>query len=202
MRLEAKNLSFSYGSGSRMILNRLSLTVESGELVGLSAPSGFGKTTCCRILAGYEKPEGGQVLLDGRPLETYRGRMPVQMIWQHPEHSVNPRWKMKKILNEGGTLGPDLIKRLGIREEWLERYPAELSGGELQRFCIARALGKGTEILLADEITTMLDMVTQSIIWHVLLEEAKERKLGMLVVSHSESLLKRVCTRVIAMEQL
>lgn len=199
MRLEAENLSFSYENRGRRILNRLSLSVESGERVGLSAPSGFGKTTCCRILAGYERPDSGQVLVDGRPLSEYRGRLPVQMIWQHPEQSVNPRWKMRKVLAEGGALSPDLIRRLGIREEWLDRYPSELSGGELQRFCIARALGKETGILLADEITTMLDMVTQSIIWHVLLEEAKKRDLGILVVSHSESLLRQVCTRVITM---
>ena len=199
MRLEAENLSFSYENRGRRILNRLSLSVESGERVGLSAPSGFGKTTCCRILAGYERPDSGHVLVDGRPLSEYRGRLPVQMIWQHPEQSVNPRWKMRKVLAEGGALSPDLIRRLGIREEWLDRYPSELSGGELQRFCIARALGKGTGILLADEITTMLDMVTQSIIWHVLLEEAKKRDLGILVVSHSEGLLRQVCTRVITM---
>ncbi len=77
------------------------------------------------------------------------------------------------------------------------RFPAELSGGEQQRFCIARALGKGTRILLADEISTMLDLITQSQIWNFLLEEAKRRDLGMVVVSHSDDLLERVCTRIV-----
>lgn len=201
MRLEARDISFRYETGSRQILSHVSISIESGERVGLMAPSGFGKTTLCKILAGYETPLKGEVLVDGRPLETFRGRLPVQMIWQHPEQSVNPRWKMKKVLKEGGNLDAGLVKRLGIREEWLERYPSELSGGELQRFCIARALGEGTQILLADEITTMLDMVTQSVVWHVILEEAKKRKIGLLAVSHGASLLKQICTRQITLEE-
>lgn len=77
----------------------------------------------------------------------------------------------------------------------MDRYPGELSGGELQRFCIARALGEGTEFLLADEISTMLDLITQSQIWNFLLEEVKRREIGLLVVSHSEALLDRICNR-------
>ena len=70
MILEARDISFRYDNGNRRILNRVSLRLESGERVGLSAPSGFGKTTFCKILAGYERPESGQVLLDHRPLES------------------------------------------------------------------------------------------------------------------------------------
>lgn len=195
MKLEAKDISFRYDTGSRQILNRVSISVESGERVGIAAPSGFGKTTFCKILAGYEKPDSGKILLDGTELANFRGRLPVQMIWQHPEQSVNPRWKMARVLKEGGRISSELLDKLGIRQEWLERFPSELSGGELQRFCIARALGEGTKILLADEITTMLDMVTQSAIWHALIEETEKRGIGMLVVSHSDSLTDRVCTR-------
>lgn len=124
------------------------------------------------------------------------------MIWQHPEQSVNPRWKMARVLREGGQINPELLEKLGIRKAWMDRFPSELSGGELQRFCIARALGEGTKILLADEITTMLDMVTQSIIWHVLVEETGKRGIGMLIVSHSESLTDRVCTRKIRLDTM
>ena len=92
--------------------------------------------------------------------------------------------------------------RLGIREEWLDRFPSELSGGELQRFCIARALAANPRYLLADEITAMFDAVTQSQIWQALLQEAKERELGIVIVSHSESLLKRICTRRIDLKAL
>ena len=187
MKLKAKDISFRYDTGSRQILNRVSLEIGSGERVGITAPSGFGKTTFCKILSGYEKPDSGQVMLDGKPLEEYKRRLPVQMIWQHPEQSVNPRWKMGRVLREGGQINPEILEKLGIRKAWMDRFPSELSGGELQRFCIARALGEGTKILLADEITTMLDMVTQSIIWHVLVEETGKRGIGMLIVSHSDN---------------
>lgn len=77
----------------------------------------------------------------------------------------------------------------------MNRYPQELSGGELQRFCIARALGKGTRFLIADEISTMLDLITQSQIWNFLLKEVEERQIGLVVVSHSEPLLERIGVR-------
>lgn len=195
MKLEAENISFHYNSKRAQIVQNVSLVIEAGERIGLTAPSGFGKTTLCKILAGYEKPDSGRVLLDGRPLEQYRNRCPVQLIWQHPEQSVDPEWKMKKVLWQGQVEDAALLKRLGIEESWLDRFPSELSGGELQRFCIARALGANTKILLADEITTMMDLVTQSEIWNVLLEETARRNIGMLVVSHSEGLLRQVCTR-------
>ncbi|MCI8658778.1 MAG: ATP-binding cassette domain-containing protein [Lachnospiraceae bacterium] len=197
MKLEAKHLSFRYDNGNRRILNNVSLSLESGDRLGLMAPSGFGKTTCCKILAGYEKPDNGQVLLDGKPLSSYKGYCPVQMIWQHPELSVNPRLKMREVLREGMQVEQRIVDGLGIEKRWLSRYPGELSGGELQRFCIARALGEGTKILLADEISTMLDLITQSQIWGFLLEEVKKRRMGLLVVSHSEALLDKICNRKI-----
>lgn len=201
MKLEANELSFRYQKGSRQILNHFSMTLESGERLGFAAPSGFGKTTLCKILAGYEKPDSGQVLIDRVPVQEIKGYCPVQMIWQHPELSVNPRWKMKRVLEEGGPVPERIMDGLGIERDWLNRYPSELSGGELQRFCIARALGEKTRFLLADEITTMLDLITQSQIWHFLLEEIKGREIGLLVVSHSGPLLDRICTRKVDMDQ-
>lgn len=198
MELCAENISFRYDIGSAEILNQASFRLSGGERVGLSAPSGFGKTTFCRILAGYEEPDSGQVLLDGKPLSDWNGKwLPVQLLWQHPEQAVNPRRKLKHM-----NLEEELLARLNIRPEWLERYPQELSGGELQRFCIARALGAGTELLLADEITAMLDLVTEKEIWRVILEEAEKRQLGLLIVSHSERLLSRLCTRKLGAEAL
>ncbi len=195
MRLEAKNISFQYDNGNKQILYNLTMYMNGGERLGLIAPSGFGKTTCCKILAGYEKPDKGEVLLDGKPLSFYKGYCPVQMVWQHPENSVNPRLKLKEVLKEGDGVEDRVIEGLGIEPEWLNRYPSEVSGGELQRFCIARALGGGTRFLLADEISTMLDLITQSQIWNFLISEVERRKIGLLVVSHSQDLLERVCTR-------
>ena len=201
MILEARNISFRYGEKSREILKDFSLKAESTERVGLVAPSGYGKTTLCKILSGYEKPDSGQVLLDGKPLDFYGSYCPVQLIWQHPEQAINPRLRMRSVLEEGDNVSPDLIKRLGIEADWMNRFPAELSGGEMQRFCIARALGQRTQFLLADEISTMLDLITQSQIWHFLMDETEKRKIGMIVVSHSQELLEKVCTRIVDLQK-
>ena len=200
MILEAKNLSFRYEESGRKILDQFSLQVDSSERVGILAPSGFGKTTLCKILAGYEEPETGTVLMDGKSLYSYKGYCPVQMIWQHPEQAVNPRLRMRNVFKEGDQVETELIKKLGIEPDWMNRFPTELSGGELQRFCIARALGKRTRFLLADEISTMLDLITQSQIWHFLMEETQRRGIGMIVVSHSPELVEKVCTRVVELK--
>ena len=196
MILEAKNISFKYGKNERKILEGFSLSVESHERVGIIAPSGFGKTTFCKILSGYEKAESGEILLDGIPLSSYKGYCPVQMIWQHPEQAVNPRLKMRDILAEGDNIEERIIIELGIENDWMNRYPSELSGGELQRFCIARALGKRTKFILADEISTMLDLITQSQLWSFLIKEVKEREIGLVAVSHSMPLLENICIRL------
>ncbi len=203
MRLEARDISFKYGEGTRQILNHVTLTVEAGEKVGIMAPSGYGKTTLCKILAGYEKPDQGEVLLDGTPIRAFRGYSPVQMVWQHPELSVNPKRRLRTVTAEGDWSFEDTGERarieaeLGIRDEWKERFPVEVSGGELQRFCIARALGRRTKLLIADEMTTMLDLITQGQIWDFVLKELKRRDIGMIAVSHSPELLEKVCDRVV-----
>lgn len=201
MILEAKNIFFRYGENGREILKDFSLKADSSERVGLAAPSGFGKTTLCKILSGYEKPDRGEILLDGKTLDQYGSYCPVQLIWQHPEQAVNPRLRMKSVLEEGDQVDPALVERLGIEKDWMNRFPVEISGGEMQRFCIARAMGKRTRFLLADEISTMLDLITQSQIWHFLIEETGRRQMGMIVVSHSPELLERVCTRVIDLQK-
>lgn len=197
MILEARDVTFYYrGRRHTPVLENFSISVSSGERVGLKAPSGRGKTTLCRLLAGYEKPAKGQVLLDGRPVREYRGVCPVQMVWQHPETVVDPLLTLGKTLNEAGAVEQRLLDALHIEPGWLTRYPSELSGGELQRFCLARALNPEVRFLLCDEISAMLDLVTQAQIWKFLLEEAQRRGLGMLVASHDEALLEKVCTRV------
>lgn len=191
--LTAQDLSFAYGR--RSVLQDFNLTVAQTERVALAAPSGFGKTTLCKLLAGYLQPAKGAVLLDNNPVPQ-RGVSPVQMIWQHPELAVDPRMRMRDTLAEAGETPPELRQKLGIKEEWLSRYPHELSGGELQRFCIARALTTQPRYLIADEISTMLDAVTQAQIWHVLLQEVQERSIGLIFVSHSPALTARIATRV------
>ena len=194
--LEARGITYAYPGAARALYQGFDLAVAPDERVALCAPSGFGKTTLCRLLAGYERPQAGEVLVAGEPLPR-RGACPVQMIWQHPEAAVDPRMRMGATLAEAGEVPGRLLDDLGIQKRWLSRYPHELSGGELQRFCIARALAAEPRYLIADEISTMLDAVTQARIWHVLLDEVEARNLGMVLVSHSPALTERVATRVV-----
>lgn len=200
MILEAKNLTFRYPRRETdPVLKDINLTLRSGERLGLSAPSGQGKTTLCKLLAGWETPSAGQVLLDGGALPR-RGFCPVQLLWQHPEEAADPLLKLRTTLYEAGPADPLVLEGLGIQDGWLDRFPSELSGGELQRICIARALRPGLKFLLCDEISAMLDLITQARLWRFLLEQAQRRELGLLIVSHDRSLLDRLCTRVLEWE--
>lgn len=190
----ARDISFAHPGQTRLLYDGFSLDVGEGERLALIGPSGTGKTTLCRLLAGFLQPSRGEVLVDGKPLDA-RGAREVQLIGQHPELAVDPRLRMEATLKEAGGLQPDLLEALGIRREWMKRYPHELSGGELQRFCIARALAVKPRYLIADEVTTMLDAVTQAQIWAFLLEWQALTGSGMVVVTHSRALLDRIATR-------
>ena len=196
MQLKAKNINFKYNE-DRYILKDIDFCVNSGEVVGLIAPSGFGKTTLAKILAGYITPESGEVILKG----CERENNPVQLIFQHPEKSVNPKWKMKKIINEAFIPPKELIEAMGIKQGWMNRWPSELSGGELQRFCVIRALSPKTRFLIADEMTTMLDAITQAQIWDVVLDYAKKNDIGVIVISHEKALVDKICDRVVNLEE-
>ncbi len=198
--LEVQDITFSYQKNGNQILEHVNLSVGPEERLGILAPSGYGKTTLLKSISGYISPDAGRILVDGEPLPQ-KGYCPVQMIFQHPEQAVNPRLRMREVLKEGDGISKELIEGLGIEEDWKNRFPQELSGGELQRFCIARALGKGTKYLLCDEITTMLDFITQGQIWNFLIEETKRRGIGMVIVSHSQPLLDHVCTRQIRLNE-
>lgn len=277
MSLEARDISFSYVSG-RPILHDVNLVVDPGERVALTAPSGRGKTTLCRVLSGYLRPDAGAVLVDGIELSRaraarsgvptvrtrgaratrdgvpaarawgacgrvpaapgslgsrLRGPRPVQLIWQHPEQAFDPLLRLGRSLAEGvssraaarasgssgaGSLGAarsaavhsaaarldavretGLLERFGIREAWLDRFPHELSGGELMRFCIVRALIVEPRYLVCDEMTAMLDAVTQAELWREVVAIADERSMGVVLVSHSPALVDRVATRAFSL---
>lgn len=194
MRLEAKNVSFRYDRREPYVLENCSLSIESGERLALFAPSGYGKSTLAQLLAGYLKPTSGEILLDGKPIPK-KGVCPVQLIYQHPEKAINPRWRLKRVLEESGRMREDVLDAFGIERAWLDRFPRELSGGELQRFCVARALMSGAEFLICDEISTMLDVITQAQIWNVILEEAEKQNMGIIAVTHNRHLAQRIATR-------
>lgn len=201
MQLSIENINFRYTEKSPWVLKDINLKVESGERVGIIGPSGYGKSTLSKLIAGYEKPTSGKILIDGEHIKE-SGFCPVQMIHQHPELSVNPRWKMDKILNECWNPDDEILKKFGIEKEWLKRWPNELSGGELQRFCITRVLAPETKFLICDEITTMLDVISQAQIWNVLLNIAEKKNYGMIIVTHNIELAKRVCTRIVDLREI
>lgn len=199
MKLEAKNIYFQYVSSKNWVLEDVSLEVNSGEVVGLVGTSGRGKSTLGKILAGQTYPQRGDVLLDGKnlPAKTFS---PVQLIYQHPELSVNPKWKMLKTLLEAGEYDEDLRRDMGIRDEFLNRWPNELSGGELQRICVMRALKPQTKFIIADEISTMLDVLTQSQIWDIILDYAKQHNIGILAITHNQYLAEAICSRIVHLD--
>lgn len=198
--LNGKQLSFRYHPRQSWILQDVTLSIAPGEVVGLRGASGLGKTTLGKLLAGYLTPTQGSVTLENQPLPL-QGYCPVQLIFQNPELAVNPRWRIDKILREGQFPTPDLLDALGIHAGWFDRYPHELSGGELQRIAVARVLNPATRYLIADEMTAMLDANTQALIWQAVLEYARRQGLGLLVISHEAALLKRLCNRIIELTQ-
>ena len=106
---------------------------------------------------------------------------------------MNPRWRVGRILREAWIPSEAQCQAFGIHPRWLSRYPQSLSGGELQRVCVLRALPPGVRFLITDEISTMLDPITQVELWQALQQEAEIRQLGVLVISHDSALLKRLC---------
>lgn len=194
--LKVNNLAFRYDKALPWLFEDLSFTVKPGEIVGLPGPSGHGKTTLAKIMTGYLKSDRGEVLLDEFPVSG-KGFSPVQLLFQHPELSVNPRWKAGRIISEGFEASEELKDIFEIEESWLERYPCELSGGQIARICLVRALGQNTRFLVADEITSMLDAVTQAKIWKALLNYAGQKKMGMVVISHDKTLLNKLCDSMI-----
>lgn len=199
--LKVENLSFSY-DGKNEILKNVSLEVKPGEVLGLMAPSGFGKSTLGKLMAGYIKAPKGTVTVDGLDINDLRGFLPVQMVHQAPEKNVNIRWKVDKILNEGWQVNEDVKEKFSIEESFLDKFPTELSGGELQRVCIARVLSKDTKYLIADEVTTMLDSISQAQICHLLVHFAKKHGLGILFISHNKALVEAISDRVIDLREI
>ena len=131
-----------------------------------------------------------------------KGFNPIQMAHQHPEKSINIRWKINKILNEGWEVSKDIKDKFGIKEEWLNRWPTELSAGELQRICLSRILSPNTQFLIADEITTMIDAITQVQLCNVLMDLSKKQGLGILFITHNKYLIEKVSDRVLNLKEL
>lgn len=193
--LEIVNLSFKYDD-TGWLFKDVNFSIQPGEIVGMYGKSGSGKTTLLKVIAGYLSPVEGNIFIDGRKSIEYDVQ-PVQLIWQHPEKAINPKWKLINVVREVEGLDERILDLVGIQHDWFERRPYELSGGEMQRFCIARALGPNTRYILADEITSMFDAITQAQIWHAMMELVKELNIGLLAISHHIHLLKKISDRII-----
>jgi len=192
MELKAKNISFKYPSAKKYLLKNVNLELDNNKIMGLIGDSGSGKSTLCKILSGYVSRYEGEVIFDGQPLPK-KGFKPVQLIYQHPEKVMNPKWKMESVLKESWDVDDEILKEFGIQKSWLTRFPQELSGGELQRFSVLRSLNPKTKFLIADEMTTMLDAITQVQILDSVLKIVKQRKMGFLLVSHDMDLVDTIC---------
>ena len=198
--LEAKDLSYRYGEDSPVLCN-VSLRVADGERLALLGPSGRGKSTLALLLAGDLPLQKGAITLDGAllPKDCYN---PVQLIYQHPEKAMDPRWKVGDTLREAWDVPEELLTAIGAEPNWLTRWPHELSGGQLQRLSILRALSPKTRMLIADEITASLDPITQAQIWSVILREIEKNRTMLIAITHNEALAQRICTRMVHIEDL
>lgn len=201
MKLKAKNISFKYPSAKNYLLKNINITLDNKKIIGLIGDSGSGKSTLCKILSGYVQNFEGEVAFNNESI-LKKGFKPVQLIYQHPEKVMNPKWKMKQILTESWAVTDEILNEFGIQKSWLSRFPQELSGGELQRFSVLRSLNPNTQFLIADEMTTMLDAITQVQILDSVLKIVKQRNMGFLLVSHDMDLVDTICDDKIYLKDL
>jgi peptide/nickel transport system ATP-binding protein len=196
--LKAENINFGYGS--QKLLKNVNFEMNNEQVIGLFGDSGSGKSTLCKILTGFIKDFDGNVTVNGQKHND--GFNPIQLIYQHPEKVMNPRWKMLEVMEESWMPDDNILNEFGIKKEWFKRYPSELSGGELQRFSILRALNPKTKFIIADEISTMLDAVTQVQIWEALINHCKANGIGILAVSHDKELLEVFCDDILYFDEV
>lgn len=209
--LVGSDLSYRFSRTSRWILHDHSILVPAARVTGLRGPSGAGKSTLAAVLAGLRRPASGTVTVDGAPLASFDGPSPVQVVLQQPATAMNPRWKIRDVLGEafGGSRSEaaalatarvetewDVHHGL-VSPDWLGRFPHEISGGELQRVNLARALFTAPRYLIADEISASLDAITQTVLWHRLDHEVSENGIGVLAVSHDSPLLEQVADEIV-----
>ena len=195
-------------------LDGIDLTIKAGETVGIVGESGSGKSTLARTIILQNRATEGGVTLEGRPIGNLVGaallsfRRRVQMVFQNPYDSLNPRmtalesiaepiWRHQLADRAGATKEAErLLDMVELKRELGSRRPGQLSGGQCQRVGIARALALKPEILIADEITSALDVTTQAQILDLLARLQRERKLTLLYISHDLSVVGSFCQRV------
>jgi oligopeptide transport system ATP-binding protein len=224
--VEATELSVVYRSSSWIqrrgntvlrALDGLDLTIAAGEVVGLVGESGSGKTTAGRAILRLLQPSAGVIRFEGtdithldKPaLRPLRRRM--QMIFQDPYSSLNPRLKVRDIINEAYVVHDigsrrdrveriaELLRQVGLPVDAMERYPHEFSGGQRQRIGIARALAVGPVFVVADEPVSALDVSVQAQVLNLLLDLQRSLGLAMLFIAHDLAVVQYMSDRVVVM---
>jgi ABC-type glutathione transport system ATPase component len=200
---EARNVSRRYGD--HQALDAVSIRVERGYVVALVGESGSGKSTLARCLVGMEAPDAGEIRFDGRPA-TDRRR--AQMVFQDPFASLNPahtifhhveRPLAIRGVRDTRARATELLESVGLTAEMGRRKPHELSGGQRQRVVLARALAAEPELLVADEPTSMLDVSIRKGVLELLVGLARERGLGVLLVTHDLASARAVSDRIVVL---
>lgn len=189
-------------------LDGVSIYIRKGEVLGVVGESGSGKTTLGKILATLEKPTSGSLIFMGIEINDNNEeivRKHVHMVFQNPATSVNPRMRVKDIVkeamkNKDEKKVKELLEEVGLDYNYVkDKYPRELSGGQLQRVAIARALAKEPDFLILDEPTSALDASVQSQILNLLVDLQKERNLTYLFITHNIAVARFIADRVIIM---
>jgi peptide/nickel transport system ATP-binding protein len=225
MIVEGVNKTFSTGSGmffgKRRVVHavqNVSFKLHAGETIGIVGESGSGKSTLARCLVRLIDPDSGRVMIDGADIAHMSGselrdqRRKLQMIFQDPFSSLNPRARVSRILTEGliafGAPKADalakareLLEMVGLDASALGRFPHEFSGGQRQRIGIARALALNPSIIIADEAVSALDVSIQAQVLDLLADLKTRLNLSMLFITHDLRVAARVCDRIIVMRK-
>ncbi|RRH73190.1 dipeptide ABC transporter ATP-binding protein [Falsigemmobacter faecalis] len=193
-------------------LKGISLSLAAGQTIGIVGESGSGKSTLGRLVVGLEKPDGGSLRVKGRPLVAHRFDGRVQMIFQDPFASLNP----KISIGETIAIGPitkgvpraqawarteELLELVGLRAEAARRYPHEFSGGQRQRVGIARALAMDPELIVADEPVSALDVSVQAQVLDLFESLQKRLNFAMLFITHDLRVAARMCDQLAVMQR-
>lgn len=209
--IQAENIVKRFRDKKQQVLavDHISLHLDEGEILGIIGESGSGKSTILRLLSGIIQPDEGQVTLFGKSLGTKdRSRFRnLQMIFQDARASFDKQYTIEQSLNEiRKHLNPSalenrfLLQEVGLDTSFAKKYPYEMSGGECQRAAIARALACDPKVLLCDEITSALDVITQERICSLLTHLCHQHHISAIFVSHDLPLVSNLCDRVMIMK--
>ncbi|MFC5263399.1 ABC transporter ATP-binding protein [Kribbella qitaiheensis] len=209
--LTFEQVTVRFGTGSRALtaVDSVDLTVPSGQVVGLVGESGSGKSTLARAAVGLTELAGGRILLDGVPLvHRSRGPRPLQLVFQDPYSSLDPRMTIGNSIAEAVPRSADysradevarLLELVDLDPERASAYPAALSGGQRQRVALARALAGRPEVILADEITSALDVSVQGTVLNLVRDLQRQLHLSMLFISHNLAVVRYVSDYIAVM---